>query len=135
MRRPAPALPWVSVAIRIAAAVYLLGFMCGDLVFPQYFCEEYFVYASCGGTDVRADSSALPDTATSAVKPPSGAHMDAARLGPANPRSEDFCLHIIHPPVFAPAEDGPTWLPTDGPRTQFPPDTDLTTPYRPPRLL
>ena len=91
----------VSVAVRAAAAVFLLCFMIGDLAFPQYFCEEYVVYSS---TAAGVAQGASGTSASVARERQAGASASAgtlsSRASAQDLSSEDFCLHIVHRPVF-----------------------------------
>ncbi len=122
--------------LRVAAAVFMLGFMVGDLFFPQYFCEEYIVYPSGGLVTVASAASPAPDTVdASGAASASGDQVGAARLSPTEPGAGDYCLHIIHRPVFSAAAAELKRPPADTARALIPPSVDPNSLYHPPRSL
>jgi hypothetical protein len=81
--------------IRLAAAIYLLSFMCGDLAFPRYFCEEYFVDES---DDIAVTTTVTPYRADDGDRS-SPDRTAIAQIAAGDPGG-DYCLHIVHRPVY-----------------------------------
>jgi hypothetical protein len=121
-------------AVRVAAAIFLLAFMVGDLFFPQYFCEEYVVYATDKAT-IRASLSeasapASFPTATSATNE----ETLTPQLGPIE-FDGDYCLHILHRSLFSVAETTSKRQPPGASPAPVPPSVEPNSLYHPPRSL
>jgi hypothetical protein len=121
-------------ALRVAAAVFMLGFMIGDLFFPQYFCEEYVVYETDGAAVMAAMSRTTSLVEPSSVTTRSDEETMTPQLGPVE-SGGDFCLHIVPPQLFSVADSTLKPLPPCAELALIPPSVDPKNLYHPPRSL
>lgn len=120
--------------LRVAAAVFMLVFMAGDLAFPQHFCEELVIYSTDGSRMAVAGSGALTQARLSVATYQSDVEFRTADIDPLG-IDGDMCLHLLNPRVFAVAEPELKRDPARLATTYLAPSPDPTGLYHPPRSL